>query len=68
MKKLLLLFITACALFLLGGCGQKVLHCDHCNAEVSVKKSSNMTEEWIIYCDKCNEELFGDDPLLNGEK
>ena len=42
----------------------KILHCDHCGKEVSVKLSSNMEEDWIIYCAQCNEELFADDPLL----
>lgn len=47
------------------GCGKtKILHCDHCNKEVTVEESSNMEEEWIIYCPECNEELFGDDPVV----
>ena len=52
-------------LTLFGACGQaKILHCDHCGAEVKVRESSNMEEDWIIYCETCNAELFGDDPIL----
>ena len=65
MKKSALLFLLAALVIALGGCGKtKVLHCDYCNAEVTVKESSNMEEDWIIYCAPCNEELFGDHPLL----
>ena len=66
MKKAIVLTL---ALLLVAGslaaCGaKKILHCDHCGKEVSVKESSNMEEDWIIYCAQCNEELFADDPIL----
>ena len=67
MKKLVVLLVI-CSLIVVAGCGKtKVLHCDHCNKEVTVEESSNMEEDWIIYCEECNEKLFGDDPIL-GEK
>lgn len=65
MKKLLCLLTAVCLLFTLTACGKtKILHCDSCGKEVTVKESSDMQEDWIIYCEKCNEELFGDDPVL----
>lgn len=65
MKKLLCFLGALSVLLALTGCGKtKLLHCDHCGKEVSVKESSNMEEDWIIYCEECNEELFGDDPVL----
>jgi len=66
-KSIIALFLLFIILFA-AGCKKKILHCDSCNAEISVKESSNMEEDWIIYCAECNEELFGNDPLLNPEK
>ncbi len=68
MKKGLCVLLAVMMLLVSAGCGKtKVLHCDHCNKEVTVKESSNMDESWTLYCDECNEELFGDDPLLGAE-
>ncbi len=68
MKKIICLILTVCLTFALVSCVKtKVLHCDRCQCEITVKESSNMDEEWIIYCEKCNEELFGDDPILGGK-
>lgn len=69
MKKLLCLIITSALIFALCGCiKMKTLSCDGCGTEVSVRESSNMTDEWIIYCEECNEEFFGDNPLLSGKQ
>ncbi len=44
--------------FALASCGKtKILHCDNCNAEVTVSEKSNMTEEWTLYCASCEEQL-----------
>lgn len=68
MKKLLCILMVMSFVAVLGGCAEpKILHCDHCGKEVEVEKSSEMEDSWIIYCEECNEELFGDDPLLNGK-
>ncbi len=67
MKKILIAVMTLFVLLTMFGCKAKTLHCDHCGKEVSVRESSNMEEDWIIYCDACNEKLFGDDPLLGGK-
>ena len=65
MKKVIILLSVVALLLALAACGAtKILHCDHCGKEISVKESSNMEEDWIIYCKDCNEELFGDDLLL----
>lgn len=65
MKKILCVLTALCLTFTLTACGKtKILHCDHCGKEVTVKESSDMEEEWIIYCEACNEELFADDPIL----
>ena len=67
MKKVMILLSVAVLLLALAACGAaKILHCDACGQEISVKESSNMEEDWIIYCESCNEELFGDDPILGG--
>ena len=67
-KKIIVLLISLAVALALFACGEKkVLHCDHCGAEVSVEAKSNMEEDWIIYCAECNEMLFGDDPLLGGD-
>lgn len=64
-KRVLTALLIAVMLFAVVGCGRsKVLHCDHCNAEVEVKEDSNMNEDWAIYCESCNEKLFGNDPVL----
>ncbi len=42
----------------------RIVHCDNCNEEITVRENNQMTEDWLIYCETCNEELFGDDPLL----
>ena len=63
-KRLIALFLLIILLFA-AGCKAKTLHCDHCGAEVNVKESSNMEEDWIIYCAECNEKLFDGDPLLD---
>ncbi len=62
-----ILVLSIMGILLLCGCKTKTLHCDHCGEEVTVNESSNMEEDWIVYCETCNEELFGDDPLLNGD-
>ena len=68
MKKLLCLLGAVSMLLALTGCGKtKVLHCDHCGAEVTVKEDSNMEEEWIIYCGKCEETLFDEDSNVDAE-
>lgn len=65
MKKVIILLSVVALLLALAACGAtKILHCDHCGKEISVKESSNMEEDWIIYCKDCNEDLFGDDLLL----
>ena len=68
MKKFLYILIFTVLLLTLASCGKtKILHCDNCNAEISVSENSNMDEEWTVFCDECNEELFADNPLLNGD-
>ena len=68
MKQLMFLLLMMIFLLFSAACGEpKVLHCDNCDAEVTVDASSNMEDDWSIYCEACNEELFGDDPVLNGE-
>lgn len=65
MKKIMcLLFVFAIVLALCGCFRMKTLRCDGCGIEVTVKESSNMTDEWIIYCEECNEKFFGDNPLF----
>ena len=65
MKKALCIVTLAIMLFVMTGCVKtRTLHCDACKKEVTVKESSDMQEDWIIYCEACNEELFGDDPIL----
>lgn len=67
MKKLIILLSVVALLLALAACGAtKILHCDHCGKEISVKESSNMEEDWIIFCDNCNSGFFGDDTLLGG--
>lgn len=66
-KTLIILMMIGCILIMVGCSATKILHCDNCNKEVEVQKSSNMEESWLIYCEGCNEELFGDNPLLNGK-
>ena len=68
MKKILCSIMVISCIFIMAGCSAtKTLHCDNCNKEVKVKENSNMDESWAIFCDECNEELFGDNPLLNGK-
>ncbi|MBR2715713.1 MAG: hypothetical protein IKB73_05890 [Ruminococcus sp.] len=57
-KKILALLLIVILAFSLFGCGAKTLHCDNCKKEVTVKKNSNMEEDWSIYCEECNELLF----------
>ena len=65
MKRCVLIsMILTAALLTFGGCGTKTLHCDGCNKELKVSKSSNMEEDWIIFCEDCEEEVFGDEPLV----
>lgn len=67
MKKILCVALVIISVFVIAGCSAtKTLHCDNCDKEVVVKESSNMDESWDIYCNECNEELFGDNPVLNG--
>ena len=54
MKKLICFGFAALMLLSLFGCAKKILHCDHCGAEVQVSESSNMEEDWIILCEDCN--------------
>lgn len=65
MKKVILTILILLMILSMASCKTKTLHCDHCGAEVTVKESSNMEEDWIIYCAECNEELFDGDPLLD---
>jgi DNA replicative helicase MCM subunit Mcm2 (Cdc46/Mcm family) len=68
MKKFALIILISLLALSLFACGKtKILHCDNCNKEVKVEQDSNMEEDWTIFCESCNEELFGDDPLLNGK-
>ena len=68
MKKILFFLAVIGMLLLATSCGgTKILHCDHCNKEVTVGEKSNMEESWIIYCEDCNEKLFGDDPILGAK-
>jgi len=63
---LVVLSLIAGMMLMLCACGEKkILHCDNCGAEVEVKASSNMEEDWTIYCGPCDEELFGDDPAFD---
>lgn len=65
MKRIVIMFFVLVILLSLSACVKtKVLHCDHCGKEVSVRQDSNMEEDWTIYCEECNEKLFGDDPVL----
>ena len=65
MKKAICLFLIAGVLFTFTACAKKKkLHCDNCQKEVTVKESSDMQEDWLVYCGECNEKLFGDDPVL----
>lgn len=69
MKKVFCFLMVLLVLFSLTGCVKtKILHCDYCKKEITVKESSDMEEDWIIYCDACNEELFGDDPLFTDDE
>lgn len=66
MKKIICFLMTLIMLFVMTGCGKtKILHCDNCQKEITVKEDSNMEEDWIVYCEECKEELFGDDPVLD---
>lgn len=57
-KKSLVLFMTAMLAITLAGCGEsKVVHCDHCGAEIKLSGSSNVDEDWTVYCDDCEKEL-----------
>lgn len=65
MKKILCSLIIISTVFTFAACGKtRILHCDSCGKEITVKESSDMEEDWIIYCKECNEKLFGDDPVL----
>ena len=67
LKKVLIILSVLALLLSLAACGAaKILTCDGCGAEVKVKESSNMEEDWIIFCDNCNSGFFGDDTLLGG--
>lgn len=59
MKKIFCLLMITGMLFAMVGC-TKTLHCDNCNKEIKVSKSSNMEEDWSVYCDDCQKELLGD--------
>ena len=55
MKKVLILFLVLALLFCMTSCGKtKILHCDHCNAEIEVDANSNMDESWLVYCEECD--------------
>ena len=54
MKKLICLVLAMLTALSLAGCAKKILHCDGCGAEVQVRQSSNMEEDWIILCEDCN--------------
>ena len=56
-KKLICFVLTALTVLSLAGCAKKILHCDGCGAEVQVRQSSNMEEDWIVFCAECNETL-----------
>lgn len=55
------IFVALIAVFMFLSCvacgTTKTLHCDKCNAEVSVDEDSNMTESWILYCNECEKDL-----------
>ncbi len=53
-------------LLLLCGCGEKkIVHCDHCGAEIEVDAKSDMNDEdWILFCKDCEDELYGDNPVV----
>ena len=54
MKKLICLVLAMLTALSMAGCAKKILHCDGCGAEVQVRLSSNMEEDWIILCEDCN--------------
>ena len=63
MKRLALLLAV---LMLLTGCGKdRIVTCDHCGAEITVKEDSNITDEWSVFCKECEETLFGDNPVVS---
>ena len=60
MLKKLIVFALVCAMLIcLAACGggEKILHCDRCNAEVTVEADSNMEEGWIIFCEDCAKDV-----------
>ena len=63
-KRILITLILSAMMAAAAGCGVKTLHCDGCDAEVFVKKSSNMDEDWIIFCKDCEVDLISTDPLI----
>ena len=68
MKKIFLILTLIVILTITTSCGEKkILHCDHCNKEVTVDAKSNTEEDWTIFCKECNDELFGDDPILGNK-
>ena len=63
MKRLALLLAV---LMLLTCCGkERIVTCDHCGGEITVKEDSNITDEWIVFCKECEETLFGDNPVVS---
>ena len=63
MKRLALLLAL---LLLLSGCADpKTVTCDHCGAEITLNKGSNITDEWIVFCKECEENLFGENPVVS---
>ena len=63
MRKLFALLLAAA--LLLTGCGTKTVTCDHCGAEITLRESSNITDEWIVFCKTCEKTLFGDNPVVS---
>ena len=50
---------------LIAGCGTKIVHCDHCGAEIELPQNDKIEEDWIVFCKTCEEELFGDNPVID---
>ena len=57
---LLCVLLTACA-------ATRIVHCDRCGKELTVKENSNMQDDtWTIYCPEC-EHALGLDEIVPEE-
>ena len=67
MRKLIAALLgTIVVLLALTACGEtKIVHCDHCGAEILLDADDKITEDWILFCEACEEELFGDNPVVD---